>query len=252
MESLQKGEIADCPGLRVALVTGGGRGIGRAIAMALAGAGASVAVNYLSRAGEAEEVAAEIRRLGGQGIAIQADVRRSEDVQRLIETTNSELGPLAILVNNAGITRPQPLGEITERDWDEIISANLKSAFLVTQAALETMRVQRWGRIINISSVAAHLGGVVGPHYAASKAGMIGMAHFYARALVKEGITVNTISPALIETEMVTCNPNARADLIPVGRFGKPEEVADVVVMLARNGYMTGQTIHVNGGWYMS
>ncbi|RPI08863.1 MAG: SDR family oxidoreductase, partial [Acidobacteriales bacterium] len=166
--------------------------------------------------------------------------------------TNSELGPLAILVNIAGITRPQPLSEISEQDWDEIISANLKSAFLVTQAALETMRAQQWGRIINISSVAAHLGGVVGPHYAASKAGMIGMAHFYARALVKEGITVNTVSPALIETEMVTCNPNARADLIPVGRFGKPEEVADVVVMLARNGYMTGQTIHVNGGWYMS
>jgi len=252
MESLQKRETADCPGLGVALVTGGGRGIGRAIAMALAGAGASVAVNYLSRAGEAEEVAAEIRRLGGQSVAIQADVRRPEDVQRLIATTNSELGPLAILVNNAGITRPQPLGEISEQDWDEIISANLKSAFLVTQAALETMRAQQWGRIINISSVAALLGGVVGPHYAASKAGMIGMAHFYARALVKEGITVNTISPALIETEMVTCNPNARADLIPVGRFGKPEEVAAVVVMLARNGYMTGQTIHVNGGWYMS
>ena len=237
---------------KVALVTGASRGIGRAVAGALAEAGASVTVNYLSHAAEAEEVADSIRRLGGQALAVQADVRRHDDVRRLVETTTLELGPVGILVNNAGVTRPQPLSEITEQDWDAILAANLKSAFLVTQAALETMRAQRWGRIIMISSVAAHLGGVVGPHYAASKAGMIGMAHFYARALVKECITVNTISPALIETEMVRMNPNARPDLIPVGRFGQPNEVADVVVMLAGNGYITGQTIHVNGGWYMS
>lgn len=237
---------------RVALVTGASRGIGRSIAISLARAGADVAVNYLNRAVEAEETAAAIRELGRQALAVQADVRRSEAVQRLVQVTNAELGPLAILVNNAGVTRPQPIAEITERDWDDIIDANLKSSFLVAQAALETMRARRWGRVIFISSVAAHLGGVVGPHYAASKAGMLGLAHFYARALAKESITVNTISPALIETEMVASNPNARADLIPVGRFGKPEEVAEVVVMLARNGYITGQTIHVNGGWYMS
>jgi 3-oxoacyl-[acyl-carrier protein] reductase len=237
---------------KVALVTGASRGIGRAAARALAEAGASVIVNYLSHAAEAEEVADSIRRLGGQALAVQADVRRQDDVRRLVETTTLELGPVGILVNSAGITRPQPLSQITEQDWDDILAANLKSSFLVTQAALETMRARRWGRIIMISSVAAHLGGVVGPHYAASKAGMIGMAHFYARALAKECITVNTISPALIETEMVRMNPNARPDLIPVGRFGQPNEVADVVVMLAGNGYITGQTIHVNGGWYMS
>jgi 3-oxoacyl-[acyl-carrier protein] reductase len=237
---------------KVALVTGASRGIGRAIALALAEAGARVAVNYLSRATEAEEVARLIRRLGPQALALQADIRRQDDVNRLVAATNAELGPIAILVNNAGITRPQPIEEITGQDFDEILSSNLKSSFLVTQAALKTMRAQRWGRILMISSVAAHLGGVVGPHYAASKAGMIGMAHFYARALVKEGITVNTISPALIETEMVTANPDARPDLIPAGRFGQPEEVAEVAVMLARNGYITGQTIHVNGGWYMS
>jgi 3-oxoacyl-[acyl-carrier protein] reductase len=237
---------------RVALVTGASRGIGRAVALALAEAGTSVAVNYLSRAAEAEEVVDSIRRLGGKALAVQADVRRQDEVRRLVETTTAELGPIAILVNNAGTLRPQPIAEITEQDWNEIIAANLTSSFLVTQAALETMRAQQWGRIIMISSVAAHLGGVVGPHYAASKAGMIGMAHFYARALVKEGITVNSISPALIETEMVSTNPNARADLIPAGRFGQPEEVADVVVMLAGNGFITGQTIHVNGGWYMS
>ena len=237
---------------RVALVTGASRGIGRAVALRLAKAGADIAVNYLSRTAEAEETAAQVRRLGRKAVAIQADVRRIQDVQRLVEITGRGLGPPLILVNNAGVTRPQPLAEITEHDWDEIIGANLKSSFLITQAALGAMRAATWGRIIMISSVAAHLGGVVGPHYAASKAGMIGMAHFYARALVKEGITVNTISPALIETEMVTSNPNARADLIPVGRFGQPAEVADVVVMLATNGYITGQTVHVNGGWYMT
>jgi 3-oxoacyl-[acyl-carrier protein] reductase len=114
------------------------------------------------------------------------------------------------------------------------------------------MRAQHWGRIINLSSVAAQVGGVVGPHYAASKAGMHGLTHFYASRLAKEGITVNAIAPALIETEMVTSNPNARPDLIPVERYGMPEEVADVAVMLAKNGYITGQTINVNGGWYMS
>ena len=237
---------------RTALVTGAGRGIGRAIALRLAGAGASIAVNYLSRAAEAEEVAAQVRQLGAKAVAIQADVRRPEEVQRLVASTTSELGPVAILVNNAGITRPQPMAEITEQDWEEVIAANLKSSFLVTQAVLGGMRSRRWGRIVMISSVAAHLGGVVGPHYAASKAGMIGMAHYYARALAAEGITVNSISPALIETEMVTSNPNARADLIPAGRFGQPDEVAAVVAMLAGNGYITGQTIHVNGGWYMS
>jgi len=237
---------------RVALVTGASRGIGRSVALALARAGADVTLNYLSHQAEAEETASAIRELGRRAVAVRADMRRADEVRRLVQTSNAKLGPLAILVNNAGVTRLQPMAEISEQDWDDVLNVNLKSGFLATQRALETMRARAWGRIVFISSVAAHLGGVVGPHYAASKAGMIGLAHFYARALVKENITVNTISPALIETEMVRSNPNARADLIPVGRFGQPEEVADVVVMLARNGYITGQTIHVNGGWYMS
>jgi 3-oxoacyl-[acyl-carrier protein] reductase len=133
-----------------------------------------------------------------------------------------------------------------------MIAINLKSVFLVTQAVLPQMRAAGWGRIINLSSVAAQLGGVVGPHYAASKAGILGLTHSYAHLLADEGITVNAVAPALIETEMVTSNPNARPELIPVGRFGSVDEAADVVVMLARNGYMTGQTINVNGGWYMS
>jgi 3-oxoacyl-[acyl-carrier protein] reductase len=144
------------------------------------------------------------------------------------------------------------LEEITEADWDEVVDTNLKSCFLLTQAVLPGMRARRWGRIINISSVAAQVGGVVGPHYAASKAGMHGLTHFYASRLAKEGITANSIAPALIETDMVTSNPNATPDRIPVGRFGTPDEVAAVAVMLARNPYITGQTINVNGGWHMS
>ena len=174
------------------------------------------------------------------------------DVARLVSTVEQELGPVAILVNNAGISRPLPLEQITERDWDEMVAVNLKSMFLVKQAVLPGMRARRWGRIINLSSVAAQLGGVVGPHYAASKAGIHGLTHAYAAWLAREGITVNTIAPALIATDMTADNPRARPDLIPVGRFGTAEETAQVAVMLAGNGYITGQTINVNGGWYMS
>jgi len=236
---------------KVALVTGASRGIGKAIAVGLATAGADVAVNYRERQQEANQTCAEIEKLGGRCLPVAADVSVAADVARLIATIESELGPVAILVNNAGVTRPQPLDEITEQDWDEILDINLKSMFLVTQAVLPKMRTARWGRIINLSSVAAQTGGVVGPHYAASKAGVLGLTHSYAHLLAKEGITVNAIAPALVETEMVTSNPNARADLIPVGRFGTVEETADVAAMLARNGYITGQTINVNGGWKM-
>lgn len=159
---------------------------------------------------------------------------------------------VSILVNNAGVACPQKVEDITENDWDKLIDTNLKSAFLVTQAVLPAMRKHRWGRIINMSSVAAQTGGLVGPHYAASKAGMLGLTHSYASLLAKDGITVNTIAPALIATEMVTANPRATPDLIPVGRFGTPEEVAGVAVTLAENAYITGQTININGGWYFS
>src|SRR5690606_21324910 len=148
-------------------------------------------------------------------------------------------GAISLLVNNAGIIRPQPIPEITEDDWDDVISVNLKSAFLVTQQVLPAMRAAGWGRIINVSSFAAQLGGVVGPHYAASKAGLHGLTHSYAALLAREGITVNTIAPALIATEMVAANPRARADLLPVGRFGEVEEVAAAVAMLGTNGYIT-------------
>ena len=237
---------------KIALVTGGSRGIGRAIALGLAEAGADVAVNFLTHEAEAGEVCAAIERAGRRAVAVQADVSVADEVSRMIDAVQARLGEVSILVNNAGISRPQPLGAITERDWDEILMVNLKSMFLVTQAVLPAMRKQRWGRIINLSSVAAQTGGVIGPHYAASKAGCLGLTHSYASLLAKEGITVNAIAPALIETEMVTKNPRARPEIIPVGRFGTVEETAQVALMLAKNGYITGQTINVNGGWYMS
>ena len=235
---------------KVALVTGSSRGIGAGIAVALAKAGAAVGVNFRQRQQEAEAVCAKIRALGKSAIAIQADVSESAAVHGLVARIQQELGSVSVLVNNAGIARQQRVEEITEKDWNDIVNINLKSAFLVTQAVLPQMREQHWGRIINMSSVAAQTGGVVGPHYAASKAGMLGLTHSLANLLAKEGITVNAIAPALIETEMVTSNAKASPAYIPVGRFGTVDEVASVAVLLATNGYITGQTINVNGGWY--
>lgn len=234
-----------------ALVTGASRGIGRGIARGLAEAGADI---ILVARTEQDLAAAqdELSTTGRKIAAVAADLGNAAEIESWYERVVTEQGPIDILVNNAGIIRPQPLDEITERDWDELHDANLKSAFLVTQAVVPGMRERRWGRIIFLSSVAAQLGGVVGPHYASAKAGLFGLTHSYAALLAKEGITVNTIAPALIETEMVTSNPRARPDLLPVGRFGTVEEVADVALMLARNGYITGQTFNVNGGWYMS
>ncbi len=236
---------------KIALVTGASRGIGRGTAVALARAHAYVAVNYRIHADEADRVCAEIAAEGGRALPVQADVARTREIREMLATIERDLGPVDILVNNAGVARPQKIEDITEHDWDEIIDTNLKSAFLVTQAVLPHMRRRRWGRIINMSSVAAQTGGVVGPHYAASKAGMLGLTHSLGNLLVKEGVTVNAIAPALIATEMVTSNPRANPGVIPVGRFGEVDEVASVVLMLAQNGYITGQTINVNGGWYL-
>jgi 3-oxoacyl-[acyl-carrier protein] reductase len=162
-----------------------------------------------------------------------------------------ELGAVQILVNNAGVSHRDKLENMREEDWDRVMAVNLKSAFLITQAVLPGMREREWGRIINMSSVAAQTGGITGPIYVASKAGLIGLTHSYAALLVKEGITANTIAPALIETDMVR-ELKATTAPIPMGRFGKVEEVAGAVVMLVKNGYMTGQTININGGWYFS
>lgn len=237
---------------RVALVTGGSRGIGREIALELAGEGAHVAVAYRAGRDEAEALVGLIESKGQRAVALQADLADPSQAQMLVAGVTRQLGGIDILVNNAGINPSKPLVDLTVEDWRQTIDVNLSSAFYVTQAALPAMRERKWGRIIILSSVAAQLGGVIGPHYAASKAGLLGLMHGYASQLVKEGITANAIAPALVETDMLKGNDAITPDKIPVGRFGKPEEVAAVAVMLACNGYMTGQTINVNGGWYMS
>lgn len=235
---------------KVALVTGGGRGIGRAISMALGRAGASVAVNYKVNRVTADETVTKLAGEGRRAIARRADLSSESEIAAMVVAVERDLGPVAILVNNAGVARPRKVGEVTPADFDEAIRVNLRSAFLVTAAVLPAMRRAGWGRLIFVASTAANVGGVVGPHYAASKAGMIGLMHAYASQLVKEGITANAISPALIATDMVHSDLRVRPELIPVGRFGRPEEIAEVAVMLARNGYITGQAINVNGGLY--
>ncbi len=237
---------------RIALVTGADRGIGRAIALALAENGMHVGVNYRTRKREAEEVRLQIESLGRRSMIIQADVSAANEVTSMVETMQRELGPVNVLVNNAEIAKRESIEAITEESWDHVLAVNLKSQFLLIQGVLPGMRRQKWGRIINLSSAAAQTGGITGAHYSASKAGILGLTHYYAAQLIKEGITVNAIAPALIRTEMVTKELKATEELIPVGRFGTVEEVADAAVLLAGNGYITGQTINVNGGWYMS
>lgn len=233
---------------RVALVTGGSRGIGRAISVSLAEAGVSVAVNFREKAAEAEAVAGEIRAKGGRAVAVQGDVSRADDVSRLIATVEREFGPADVLVNNAGIGLVRSVDELTEADFDLTIAVNLKSVFLCTQAVIPGMRARQWGRIVNISSGAARGAGGVGPHYNASKAGMEGMTRGYAARLVKDGITVNAVAPSLIETDMVKQGVASSPARIPLGRFGTPDECALIVMMLMRNAYMTGQTVALSGG----
>jgi 3-oxoacyl-[acyl-carrier protein] reductase len=237
---------------RVALVTGASRGIGKAIALALAQQGAKVAVNYLSRAGDADAVAAAIRANGGTAVAVPADVSAPAAVERMIAAVTAQLGPVDVLVNNAGVAIRRGIDDLTEADFDRTIAVNLKSVFLCTQAVLPGMRERGWGRIVNISSGAARGAGAVGAHYNASKAGMEGLTRGYAARLARAGITVNAVAPSLIETDMTELWPAEAAQRIPVGRMGTPEEVAQVVAMVVTNPYMTGQTVQVNGGLHFN
>ncbi len=233
---------------RVALVTGASRGIGRAIAIALAEAGASVAVNYRERVAEALSVVTDIQAMGRRAVAVRADVSVSAEVTDMVARVTAELGLIDVLVNNAGLAIIRGIDDLTEEEFDITIAVNLKSAFLCTKAVLPHMRAQKWGRIVNISSGAARGAGGVGLHYNASKAGMEGLTRGYAARLVKEGVTVNAISPSLIETDMVRSGVASSPARIPMGRFGTSEEVAQAVLMVMGNGYMTGQTVQLNGG----
>jgi 3-oxoacyl-[acyl-carrier protein] reductase len=232
---------------RTALVTGGSRGIGAAISKALARAGATVAINYRERADDANRLVDSIAKADGRAIAISADVSQTSAVANMVERVKSELGSVDILVNNAGIAITRGIDDLSEADFDQTIATNLKSVFLCTQAVLPMMRAKRWGRIVNISSGAARGAGSIGPHYNASKAGIEGLTRGYAARLVKEGITVNAVAPSLIETEMMKGQENL-VSRIPLGRFGKADEVAQAVMMLLDNDYMTGQTVAMSGG----
>jgi len=236
---------------RKAIVTGSSRGIGKAIALALANAGCDITVNFLTNEVDAHGTADAIRRMGRRAIAVQADVSTSGDVQRLVGIAETDIGPTDILVNNAGRVLVEGLDQMSESSWNDIIRVNLTSVFLMTQAVLPGMRARKWGRIINLTSVAAQAGSMLAVHYSAAKGGVISATKSYARLLAKEGVTVNAISPALIATEMVAANPRITPDMIPMGRFGTVEECAEVAVTIAGNAYMTGQTIALNGGMFM-
>ncbi|HXS92101.1 MAG TPA: 3-oxoacyl-ACP reductase family protein [Steroidobacteraceae bacterium] len=235
---------------RIALVTGGSRGIGKAIALTLADAGAAVAVNYRERSDEAEAVAAAIRKNGGRAEVFSADVSDRSAVQGMVRDIEDRLGPIDILINNAGIAAIRTIDEITEAEFDRSIAVNLKSVFLCTQAVLPQMRARHWGRIINLSSIGARIGaGSVSVAYGASKAGVEGLTRAYAVRLAQEGVTVNAIAPGLIDTEMGKPLLDAGvAARIPVGRAGTGDEIAQAVLLLVRNDFMTGQTVAVNGG----
>jgi 3-oxoacyl-[acyl-carrier protein] reductase len=234
---------------KVALVTGASRGIGRSVALALSASGARVVVNHRAGDEDAADVVREIEATGREALASRADITDPTEVAAMVSRIRDVFGPVDVLVNNAGIARALPLAEVHLATWDATMAVNLRAPFIVTSAVLPGMRERRWGRLVFLSSTAARVGGIVGPHYAASKAGVEGLMHSYAKELAREGITANAIAPALIETEMLAAGI-ARPETVPVGRFGTAEEVADLVVAVVKNGYITGQTIQVNGGVY--
>jgi 3-oxoacyl-[acyl-carrier protein] reductase len=242
---------------RVAIVTGGGRGIGRAVAVRLAKEGANVAITYRSNDAAAEEAAEEVRAAGAQSEIFQGDVATPEDVAALFEGVGEALGRVEILVNNAGLTRDNLMMRMKESEFDEVLRTNLKGTYLCTRAALRPMIRARWGRIVNISSVVGLVGNAGQANYAASKAGIIGFTKSVAREVAQRGITANVVAPGYVETELTQSLKDDIKDQIksqvPAGRFAEAEEVAGVVAFLAGEdaGYVTGQTLAVDGGMTM-
>lgn len=240
---------------KVAIVTGGSRGIGSTIAKELAKKGAHIVINYNTSKASADSVIEEIENFGGVALACQADVSILDNAHHLIETTKNHFGKVDILINNAGITRDRTFKKLSEEEWYEVINVNLNSIYHTTSAVINSMLEQKFGRIINISSIIGQAGGFGQTNYSASKAGMIGFTKSLALETAKNGVTVNAVCPGYIETEMSAAIPDKIMDQllakIPMQRLGSTSEVAEAVLFLATSSYITGQCINVNGGVYM-
>lgn len=242
---------------RIALVTGASRGIGRAVALALAAEGADVAVNYAGSEKAAQEVAEEIRSMGRRALVVQADVSDADAVQQMVAAVTKEFGRIDILVNNAGITRDGILMRMKDEDWEAVLKTNLTGVYNCTKAVTKGMMKQRYGRIINMTSVVGVTGNAGQANYAAAKAGVIGLTKSTAKELASRAITANAIAPGFIESDMTAGLPEKNklemAAAIPLGKFGQPADVAQAVVFLASDwaSYITGQTLHVDGGMVM-
>jgi 3-oxoacyl-[acyl-carrier protein] reductase len=235
----------------VALVTGASGGIGQAIVRRLAAEEAAVALAYGETAETAEELAREVTDAGGRAAAIRADLGRREAPAELVKAVEEALGSVDVLVAAAGLGDQQTFEDITIDDFDEMIAVNLRAPFLLAQRTLPGMRDRGFGRVLFFSSVAAFTGGIVGPHYAASKAGLHGLTHYLAARMAPYGVTVNAVAPALItETRMLPGEPEELRARIPVGRLGRPDEVAELALAVLRNGYLTSQVLSVDGGMY--
>ncbi|MDE2900021.1 MAG: 3-oxoacyl-[acyl-carrier-protein] reductase [Chloroflexota bacterium] len=243
---------------RVALITGGSRGIGRAIALQLASQGMRIVVNYVSNADAAAEVVKRVEEAGSQAVALQADVTRGEDVERLFAQAAEAFGSVEILVNNAGIIKDSLLMRMSDEDWDSVVDLDLRSVFLCTRAAIRMMVRGRWGRVINIGSVVGLRGNQGQANYAAAKAGLVGFTQSVAKEVASRNVTVNCVAPGYVETDIVEDLPQELKkyimDRVPVGRFGQPEEISGIVGFLASDAasYITGQAIAVDGGLVIS
>lgn len=241
---------------QVALITGGARGIGKAIAVSLAKRGANLAIADISSE-SARETAGEISALGVKALPVTLDVSKSAEVSRAIEDIVKEFGRLDVLVNNAGITKDGLILRMKEEDWDAVIGINLKGVFLCSKEAVKVMVKQRYGRIVNIASVVAFMGNPGQANYSASKAGIVGLTKTIAKEYASRGITANAVAPGFISTAMTDAlAENVRQEMlksIPIGKFGSVDDVANAVVFLSspKTGYITGQVVHVNGGMYM-
>ena len=241
---------------KVAVVTGSSRGIGRAIAKALAAEGASMAVHYCRGREQADSLASEFERGGNRVGVFQADVSRAEECHRLLDQVARQLGPVEILVNNAGINRDRSVRKMSAAEWDEVLATNLSSVFYCTKAVLEPMIARGWGRIINIASIIGQTGAFGQANYAAAKAGVIAFTKSVAQELAKHGVTVNAICPGFVDTDMMATMPQAAKDAvrsrIPLGRFGDADEVARLVRFLCCEAdWITGAQLNINGGQFM-